>query len=111
MSQRDYFEKDYYAVLGVSKDATFEPTAPRKEKPILIYGTSITQGACASRPGMCHTAILGRRLDRPVINLGFSGNGRMEIEVARLLAELDASREAHARRAVSGTPSVASESM
>eukprot|EP01050_Picozoa_sp_SAG11_P018797 SAG11_NODE_2898_length_2851_cov_3.351381_3_plen_67_part_00 len=37
-----------------------------------------TQGGCASRPGMCHPAIVGRRLDRPVINLGFSGNGRME---------------------------------
>jgi len=39
---------------------------------------------------MAHVAILGRRLDRPVINLGFSGNGRMEIELADLLAELDA---------------------
>ena len=55
--------------------------APREAsaaKPILFYGTSITHGACASRPGMVHTAILGRHLDRPVINLGFSGNGRME---------------------------------
>ncbi len=56
----------------------------------LAYGTSITQGACASRPGMVHTAILGRRFDRPVINLGFSGNGRMETEVVELMAELDA---------------------
>ena len=38
------------------------PAAYRK--PLLIYGTSITQGGCASRPGMVHTAILGRRLDR-----------------------------------------------
>ncbi|MFP6621141.1 MAG: SGNH/GDSL hydrolase family protein [Pirellulaceae bacterium] len=59
-------------------------------KPLVFWGTSITQGACASRPGMVHTAILGRRLDRPVVNLGFSGNGRMEPEVARLLAEIDA---------------------
>jgi hypothetical protein len=59
-------------------------------KPIVFYGTSITQGGCASRPGMVHTAILGRWLDRPVINLGFSGNGRMEMELARLMAELDA---------------------
>jgi lysophospholipase L1-like esterase len=58
-------------------------------KPIVFYGTSITQGGCASRPGMVHTAILGRRLDRPVINLGFSGNGKMEPELAGLLAELD----------------------
>lgn len=64
------------------------PAEPRK--PLVFYGTSITQGGCASRPGMVHTAILGRRLDRPVINLGFSGNGRMELEIAELLAELDA---------------------
>ena len=59
-------------------------------KPIVFWGTSITQGGCASRPGMVHTAILGRRFQRPVINLGFSGNGRLEPEVARLIAELDA---------------------
>jgi hypothetical protein len=59
-------------------------------KPLVFWGTSITQGACASRPGMVHTAILGRRLDRPVVNLGFSGNGQMEPEVAKLLAEIDA---------------------
>jgi len=76
--------------IGVPKGATFEPIAPRKEKPLVFYGTSITHGACASRPGMPHPAILGRRLDRPVINLGFSGNGRMEPEVGELLCELDA---------------------
>ncbi len=54
-----------------------------------FYGTSITQGGCASRPGMVHTAILGRRLNRPVINLGFSGNGKMEPEMAALFAQLD----------------------
>ena len=59
-------------------------------RPIVFYGTSITHGACASRPGLVHTAILGRRYARPVINLGFSGNGRMEPEVTALLAELDA---------------------
>ena len=62
---------------------------PENRKPIVFYGTSITQGGCASRPGMVHTAILGRRLNCPVINLGFSGNGRMEPEMAVLLAELD----------------------
>lgn len=59
-------------------------------RPLVFWGTSITQGACASRPGMVHTAILGRRLDRPVMNFGFSGNGRMESEVARLISEIDA---------------------
>jgi hypothetical protein len=75
--------------VGVAKDATFSPVAPRKEKPVLFYGTSVTQGGCASRPGMSFTHILGRRLDRPMLNFGFSGNGRMEVEVARFLAELD----------------------
>ncbi|MDH4408622.1 MAG: SGNH/GDSL hydrolase family protein [Verrucomicrobiales bacterium] len=76
--------------IGVPKGSTFQPIAPRKEKPIVFYGTSITHGASASRPGMPHPAILGRRLDKPVINLGFSGNGKMEPEVGALLTEIDA---------------------
>ena len=56
----------------------------------MFYGTSITHGACASRPGTCHTALLHRRYGRPVVNLGFSGNGRMEPEMGELLAEIDA---------------------
>ncbi len=75
--------------IGVPVGATFAGLAPR-EKPIVFYGTSITHGANASRPGMVHTAILGRRLDRPVINLGFSGNGRMDAAVGDLINELDA---------------------
>lgn len=66
---------------------TEDPLA--KRKPIVFYGTSIMQGASAMRPGMAHASILGRRLDRPIINLGFSGNGKMEAELAHLLAELD----------------------
>ena len=77
--------------VGLPPGATLSPAPPRRDKPLVIYGTSVTQGGCASRPGMAYPAILGRRLEREVINLGFSGNGRMEIEVARLLAELDAS--------------------
>ncbi len=75
--------------VGVDPKARFQPVPPRAERPIVFYGTSIVHGGCASRPGMCHPAILGRRLDRPVLNLGFSGNGQMEPEVAALLAELD----------------------
>ena len=67
------------------------PRTKGTKKPIVFYGTSITHGGCASRPGMVHTSILGRRLNRPVINLGFSGNGTMDLEMAKLLAELDAS--------------------
>jgi lysophospholipase L1-like esterase len=75
--------------IGIPDDAVFEPIAPRADKPMVFYGTSILHGACASRPGMAFPALLGRRFKRPVMNLGFSGNGRMEAEVGALLAELD----------------------
>lgn len=76
--------------VGVPEGAKFESLAPRKVKPLIFYGTSITHGACASRPGMAHPAILGRRLDMPVINIGFSGNGKMHASVGDLMAEVDA---------------------
>ncbi|WP_395738952.1 SGNH/GDSL hydrolase family protein [Prosthecobacter sp.] len=76
--------------IGVPAGAKFEGLKPR-EKPVVFYGTSITHGANASRPGMVHTAILGRHLDRPVINIGFSGNGRMDAAVGDLINELDPS--------------------
>jgi hypothetical protein len=77
--------------IGVPVEAKFEPAAARPVgmKPIVFYGTSIVQGGCASRPGMAHPAILGRRLNWPTINLGFSGSAHGEPEVASLLAELD----------------------
>ncbi len=76
--------------VGVPASATFAGVVPPADPPIVYYGTSIAQGACASRPGMAFTSILSRRLDRPLINLGFSGNGKLEPEVGRLIAELDA---------------------
>lgn len=76
--------------IGVTADCRFEAMKPRT-KPIVFYGTSITHGACASRPGMVHTAILGRRFDMPVVNLGFSGNGRMDAAVGDFLTQIDAS--------------------
>ncbi|NIA12582.1 MAG: hypothetical protein GWP08_00785 [Nitrospiraceae bacterium] len=80
------------AAIGLPPGAVLEkPPArpPERALPIVIYGTSIVQGGCASRPGMAHTSILSRKLRRPVINLGFSGNGQMEMEIGELLAELD----------------------
>jgi len=77
--------------IGVSEGSKFAQTAKSKTKPIVYYGTSIAQGACASRPGMAFTAILQRRLDRDIVNLGFSGSGKMEPEVADLIARIDAS--------------------
>lgn len=76
--------------IGVPEGASFEPVPPRADKPVVFYGTSILHGACAPRPGLAWPSIVGRRLGRPTINLGFSGNGEMEPEVASLLAELDA---------------------
>src|SRR5690606_35756276 len=78
-------------MIGVPKYTNISPTAPADHKPIVFDGTSIIQGGCASRPGMSTTSILGRKLDREIINLGFSGSGRMEPALARLLAELDPS--------------------
>lgn len=75
--------------IGVVRGQSFSALSPRNEKPIVFYGTSIMHGACASRPGMAFPSILGRRLRRPIINLGFAGNGRMEIEVGSLLVELN----------------------
>ncbi len=77
--------------IGVPSGTSFQfvEAAGVKGKAIVVYGTSITQGGCASRPGMSYPAILGRRLGVPVINLGFSGNGKAEPEVARFLAELE----------------------
>lgn len=76
--------------LGVPPEAKFERLAPRTAKPIVFYGTSITHGASASRPGMVHTAILGRRFELPVVNLGFSGNGRMDAAVGELMTKIAA---------------------
>ncbi|MBD2700737.1 SGNH/GDSL hydrolase family protein [Spirosoma sp. BT702] len=76
--------------IGVPTSVTLTPLPVRIEKPIVVYGTSIAQGACASRPGMAWPAILGRKLDRPVINLAFSGNGRLEKEIIDILPDIDA---------------------
>ena len=77
--------------IGIKEGSSIEKAPARKRniRPVVFYGSSITQGACASRPGMAYTAIIGRKLDIPVINLGFSGSGRCEREIADLLAELD----------------------
>ncbi len=80
--------------LGVNPEASLKAAgawASGRRKPIVFYGTSITQGGCASRPGMAHVSLIGRQLESPTINLGFSGSGRMEPAMADLLAELDPS--------------------
>lgn len=76
--------------IGVDADAEIQPPRPfALNKPIVFYGTSITQGGCASRSGMSYEAILGRLLNVDFINLGFSGNGIGEPEMAYIVASLD----------------------
>jgi hypothetical protein len=79
--------------IGIPKDRHIaKPEMASAKRPSVVwYGTSITQGGCASRPGMATTAIVGRRLDAEIINLGFSGSAQMEPEIADLLAELNPS--------------------
>lgn len=79
--------------LGFSEGSHVEgaPARPAGEKPIVFYGTSITQGGCASRSGMSHCAILRRRMDREIVNLGFSGSGKMEPAMSGFIREIDAS--------------------
>lgn len=78
--------------IGVDEGATLDLPAvdrPSREKPVVMYGTSILQGGCANRPGMAHTNIISRRLDREVINLGFSGNALLDMEIAHLMASVE----------------------
>ena len=76
--------------VGIDTSSLIKRPLPDKTKPIVFYGTSITQGGCASHPGMAHTNIISRKLGRDCINFGFSGNGRMEEPVAGLISEIDA---------------------
>ncbi len=78
--------------IGLDPDAKVAPPSPlRLEKPVAFYGTSITQGGCASRGGNGFVPRLGRMLGVDVINLGFSGSGKCEPEMAELFSEIDAS--------------------
>lgn len=80
--------------LGIEEGATVSALPPRASgvnKPVVFYGTSITHGGCCSRPGLSFVNIVGRDLDVPVVNLGFSGSGQMELEMSEHLARIDAS--------------------
>ena len=75
--------------IGLDPDAVIEMPSPMKyEKPVVFYGSSITQGGCASRPGMNYTALLSRKLGFDQINLGFSGSARGEDFVAEMIADI-----------------------
>ncbi len=79
--------------IGIDVDRTLSIGSEEiisKEKPVVFYGTSLTQGGSASRPGYSYTAQLSRSLNREVINLGFAGNGKFEKSVGDILCTLDA---------------------
>lgn len=77
--------------LRIDPGSTVTPAAAQAlGRPVVFYGSSITQGGCAENPGLSYPAILGRRLNVDFINLGFSGNGLGEPAVGRALAEIDA---------------------
>lgn len=75
--------------IGVDKDAVIsDAPAYASSRPVIIYGTSITQGGCASRPGMAYSNILSRMIPVEFVNLGFSGNGKGEPELAHIMSEI-----------------------
>lgn len=80
--------------IGVQADAMIDAPkldSPRRGTPVIFYGTSITQGGCATRAGMAYPNILSRKLDKEIINLGFSGNGQLDLEVAEAMSTINAS--------------------
>ncbi len=78
--------------IGLKEGAALlAPSEYTISKPIVYYGSSITQGGCASRPGTSYQAFISRRYDADYINLGFSGNGRGEPCMAEYIAGIDMS--------------------
>lgn len=77
--------------IGLDADSVLEKAEPLDEPPIVYYGSSITQGGCASRPGCSYQAIIHTRINKDYVNLGFSGNAKGEDEMMRYIASLDMS--------------------
>lgn len=68
--------------IGIDSSSTIKSVPTINQNKIVCYGTSITQGGCATRPGMSYPSILGRLIDFEIINLGFSGNCHLNLEIA-----------------------------
>lgn len=76
-------------LIGIDRDADLsEGLTYRNELPVVCYGSSITQGGCASRPGNCYQNILAMQLHMDFLDLGFSGSGKAEDSMIGYLAEL-----------------------
>jgi hypothetical protein len=76
--------------VGIDSISKIQIPLQSTQQPIVFYGTSITQGGCASRTGMAHTNIISRKLGIDCFNYGFSGNGKMEQPIVELISEIDA---------------------
>lgn len=75
--------------IGLEDGAVLEAPHPfNLPGKFVIYGTSITQGGCVARPGMAYSNIISRKLDVQFVNLGFSGNGRGDPELAHLINQI-----------------------
>ena len=74
--------------IGLDDDSILD-NITFQNKPLVFYGTSITQGGCASRPGLVHTNIISRELGHECINLGFSGNGHLENSIGNIMSNID----------------------
>lgn len=75
--------------IGVQEGSSFEtPCSYRNKKPVVFYGSSITQGGCASRPGNSYQALLSRALNLDYVNLGFSGCAKGEAIIRDYMAGL-----------------------
>lgn len=85
------YDQVYDFYIGIKKDAALlPPERPyRFEKPVVFYGSSITQGGCACRPGNAYQAMITRDLNIDHINLGFSGSAKGEPEMADYIASLE----------------------
>ena len=85
------FQRLRIVAIGLARGSAPAPPEPfSRPLPVVYYGSSIAQGACAGRPGMSYEAILSRRLDIDFVNLGFSGSGKAESEVVELVASAEA---------------------
>ena len=81
----------YELYIGLKDGCRLEKAEPYPNaKPVVFYGSSITQGGCASHAGNDYISVLSRRLNFDFINLGFSGNAKGESVMADYLAELQA---------------------
>lgn len=78
--------------IGLEEEAALTESASyRHDQPVLFYGSSITHGGCASRPGNAYPSIISRLLDTDIMNLGFSGSAKAEDAIARYISETEMS--------------------